>query len=74
MPAAVHSQHLQVAVGVTERGDWPAANEPVDADRLAGVVVDEVDLGELQERGLAIGRNLEFDDAEAPTTCSGGMP
>ena len=40
-------QHLQVAVGVAERRDRPAADELVDADGLARAVVDEVDLGQL---------------------------
>ena len=40
-------QHLQVAVGVAEGGDRPAADVLVDADGLAGLVVDEVDLRQL---------------------------
>ena len=37
-------EHLEVAVGVAERRDRPAADLLLDADRLAGLVVDEVDL------------------------------
>ena len=36
-------QHLEIAVGIAERGDRAAADMLVDADRLAGLVVDEVD-------------------------------
>ena len=46
-------QHLLVAVGVAEREDGPAADEAVDAHRLAGTVVDELDLGFLEQHGLA---------------------
>ena len=35
-------QHLAIAVGVAERGVRPLADEQVDADRLAGLVVDMV--------------------------------
>ena len=34
-PPSVHSQHLQIAVGIAERHDRPAADELLDADRLA---------------------------------------
>src|SRR6188508_2350037 len=37
-------QHLLVAVGVAEGEDRAAADEAVDADRLARPVVDELDL------------------------------
>jgi hypothetical protein len=33
-------EHLVVAVGVAEGEDRPAANEPVDADWLARLVID----------------------------------
>ena len=36
-------EHLEVTVGVAETGDRPPADEPVDADGLAGLVVDEFD-------------------------------
>src|SRR3954452_13590422 len=35
-------QHLKVAVRVAEGEDRAAADEPVDADRLAGFIVDEL--------------------------------
>ena len=35
---------FQIAVRIAERGDRPAADMLLDADRLAGLVVDEVDL------------------------------
>src|SRR3954464_7362353 len=37
-------EHLVVAVGIAERGDGPAADEPGNPDRLAGAVVDELHL------------------------------
>jgi hypothetical protein len=37
-------QHLVVAIRVAEREDRPLADEAVDADRLAGAVVDVLDL------------------------------
>ena len=40
-------EHLEVAVGVAEGDDRAAADELLDADRLAGLVVDEVDLRQL---------------------------
>ena len=56
-------QHLQIAVGVAERHDRAAADEPVDADRLAGAVVDELDLGFLEEDRLAVRLHLELHHA-----------
>src|SRR5690606_30443774 len=37
-------QHLQIAVGVAEGRDRPAADELVDRDRLAGAVVEKIHL------------------------------
>ena len=56
-------QHLLVAVGIAEREDRAAADEHVDADRLARAVVDELDLGELHQRRLARGVEPELRDA-----------
>ena len=67
-------QHLQVAVGVAEREDRAAADELVDADRLAGLVVDEVDLRQLAPAPACRSPHLELGHADVPTTCSGGMP
>ena len=55
--AAAHRgplQHFEIAVGVAERGDRAAADVLVDADRLAGLVVDEVDLGQPEQKRLAV--------------------
>jgi len=38
-------------------------DEPVDADRLAGTVVDELDLGLLDQDRLAVRPHLEFHHA-----------
>ena len=38
-------EHLEVAVGIAESGDRAAANVLVDADRLAGAIVDEIQIG-----------------------------
>ena len=45
-------QHFEIAVGVAERGDRAAADVLVDADGLAGLVVDEVDLRQRNRTGL----------------------
>ena len=37
-------QHLQVAVGVAEGGDWPLTDELLDGGGLALFVVEEVEL------------------------------
>ncbi len=52
-------EHLEIAVGVAERGNGTAADLLVDADGLAGLVVDEVHLGQAGEHGLAVAK-LEF--------------
>ena len=36
-------QHLEIAVGVAESGDGAAADEPVNSDRFALFVIDEID-------------------------------
>ena len=67
-------QHLQVAVGVAEGEDRPAADEAVDADRLAGPVVDEVDLRLFASAPACRRAISNLILPEEPTTCSGGMP
>ena len=47
-------QHFPVAVRVAERGDGPATDVLVDADRLAGFVVNEVQLRQTHKNGLAV--------------------
>src|ERR1700676_2415901 len=37
-------QHLEIAVGIAERSDRPGAEAFVDCNRLAGLVVDEIDV------------------------------
>ena len=64
-PAAVHCEHLQVAVGVAEGEDRPAADEAVDADRLAGAVVDELDLRQLHQHRLAVRASSNLRHAAA---------
>src|SRR5215470_8441551 len=59
-PRGGELQHLQVAVGVTERGDRPAADAAVDADRLPRAVVDEVERRLAPEHRLAA-LHLELD-------------
>ena len=67
-------QHLEIAVGIAEGGDRTAADMLVDADRLAGPVVDEVDFAASGTARLAVAHlELGLDRCE-PTTCSGGMP
>src|SRR3954465_8323133 len=47
-------QHLQVTVGVAESRDRPTADDPLDGERLALLVVDEVNGSQLDEHRLAI--------------------
>src|SRR5258708_30098071 len=42
-------QHLQIAVGVSECKNGTTPDKTIDADRLAGAVIHEFDLGGLQE-------------------------
>ena len=42
-------QHFEVAVGIAEGRDRAAADMFIDADRLAGLVVDEVDLRQAEQ-------------------------
>src|SRR5260221_2715716 len=46
-------QHLQVAVRIAERRDGPAADEFLDAEGFALLVVDEIHRGQLHDDGLA---------------------
>src|SRR6185295_5157615 len=47
-------QHLQIAVGVAECGNRPAADLAVDADRLARAVVDEDEVRAAPQHGLTV--------------------
>ncbi len=47
-------EHLLVAVGVAEGGDWVQADVGVDADGFAGAVVDEADLRQPHDDGSAV--------------------
>jgi hypothetical protein len=73
LPAAVHSSISLVAVGVAEGEDRAAPDELVDADRLAGLVVDEVDLRQAHEHGLAR-PHLELRGDRRADHLLGGMP
>jgi hypothetical protein len=42
-------QHSEIAVGVAERQNGPAADMLVDADRLPGLVVDEIDFRQARD-------------------------
>ena len=54
-------EHLQVAVGVAEGEDRPAANHAVDAHRLVGAVIVMGDFGGAQDGRLAV-LELVFGD------------
>ena len=56
-------QHLEVAVGVAKGEDRAAADEPVDPDWLAGLVVDEVDLGQARDHRHAVAKLVLRADA-----------
>jgi hypothetical protein len=66
-PATARSyplEHLQVAIGVTERGDWATANVLINANRFTGFVVNEVDLWQANEHRLPIAQlKLRLDAA-----------
>jgi hypothetical protein len=63
-----------VPVRVAEGQDRAAPDEPVDPDRLACLVVDQVDLfGSFTSTGLPL-RTSSFVSPTLPTICSGGMP
>ena len=47
-------QHFEIAVGVAEGGDRTAANMFIDPDRLAGLVVDEIDVGQAEQHRGAV--------------------
>lgn len=59
------AEHLVIAVGVAERRDRPAAQELADADRLAGLVVDEVDFVQSYEHGLIVAQLVPGADRAA---------
>ena len=46
-------QHLEVTVRVAERGDGATADVLLDADGLAGFVVNEVEFGQSHDHGTA---------------------
>src|SRR5262245_63116272 len=58
-------EHLQVAVGIAEGGERPAADDLLDVDRLAFLVVDEVDARQLDQHRLAV-TQLELLLARGP--------
>ena len=66
-------QHLQVAVGVAERGDRAAADVLVDADGLALLSSMKFNSGRRTSTGLP-SRISNLVLMLLPTTCSGGMP
>ena len=56
--------HLQIAIEITERGNRAAADVLVDADRVARTVINEVDLRQEYEHGLAVAQlELRLDAA-----------
>src|SRR5262249_38311335 len=67
-------EHLLVAVGVAEGQQRPPADELLDADRLAGAVVDEVDLGLAQQHRLAVRSELVRGQKAPPDDLLGRDP
>ena len=66
-------QHFEIAVRIAEGGDRPPPDKFVDSDRLARLVVDEVDFRQPKQPRYAVPcliRVLMLD----PITCSGGTP
>ena len=66
-------QHFQVAIGIAKRRDGPAADEAGDANRLARLVVDEIDLGQADEHRLVVA-DLESRLDRAAHDLLGGDP
>src|SRR5437868_10606775 len=57
-------EHLQVAVGISERGDGTAADVHLDANGFARFVVNELNFGWLPEYRLAVAQlELQFAGA-----------
>ena len=52
-------QHLLIAVGVTKSEYRPPADHAIDAGRLAGAVVDELDFRQLEQYRLPVGGQRE---------------
>jgi hypothetical protein len=46
-------QHFEIAVGIAECRDRTAADELIDADRLASLVVDEIEFRQTEKLGSA---------------------
>ena len=66
-------EHLPVAVRMAQRGDGLAADVGTDANGVAFLVVDEIDLRQAHQQGLP-SRNANFARMLLPMSCSGGMP
>src|SRR5690349_3462313 len=66
-------EHLEVAIGVAERRDRPAADLLLNADGLAGFVVDQVDCREPIDARLAAA-GLVFQLHAAADDLPGGIP
>src|SRR5262245_26188752 len=47
-------QHLQVSIRIAKGEDGTPSDEFVDGNRLANFVVDEIDLGQARQHGLAV--------------------
>src|SRR5208283_5662006 len=47
-------QHFEIAVGIAECRDRAAADELIDADRLASLVVDEIEFRQTEKLRFAI--------------------
>jgi hypothetical protein len=63
-------QHFEIALGIAERDDRTATDVFIDEDRLAGPVVDEIQLRQAEKLLLAIA-HLELVLIERSTTFSG---
>jgi hypothetical protein len=54
LPSSRPLQHLQVAVGVAKRGQRSPTELLVDRNRLALLVVEEIELGQADKHRLAV--------------------
>ena|SRR6185369_1233677 len=58
-------EHFDVAVRISERCDRTPADRLMDADRFAGMVVDEVDVGQTKQHRPAVATLVLHFDAAA---------
>jgi hypothetical protein len=60
-------QHFEIAVGIAECRDWAAADVLIDANRLAGPVIDEIHLRQTDKLRPAVAhKGASIPERRAP--------